>query len=104
MVARLQPLPALTKRQGDVLVTIATHILQQGFAPSLADIRSALALGETTNLKPYIQPLVAKGYLQAGPRYSRRSFELTAQAVTALEALMRQRGQMVPEVIATASD
>lgn len=99
MVEQLFPLPALTKRQGDVLLMIANHILHYGLSPSLSDIRTELNVGENTNLSSYLQPLVTKGYLKALPRYSRRSFELTPQAVPMLQALMRERGQTIPEVL-----
>ena len=100
MVEQLRPLPALTKRQGDVLVVIANHILRHGFSPSLGDIRNELSVGENTNLTPYLQPLYAKGYLKTVPRYSRRSFELTPEAMPVLHFLLRERGQMSPEVFA----
>ncbi|WP_162865728.1 hypothetical protein [Deinococcus wulumuqiensis] len=98
MTKQLEPLPTITKRQGDVLLVIANHILVWRLAPSLDEIRAGLGVAPTTNLNNYLEPLVKQGYLSRGPQYSRRGYRTTELAETLLPALLREREKEFPEI------
>ena len=87
-----------------MLLVVARHLAETNISPSLSDIREELNVGKNTNLSTYIRPLVAKGYLRTGPRYARRSFELTVQAIPMLAALLHARDDAMPEVEALIHD
>lgn len=65
--------PALTERQGEVLVFIAWHLEHEGVPPTLREIAGFLGIGSNDHL----DALVRKGYLERTPLRS-RGLRLTA--------------------------
>lgn len=98
MAERITPFPAISRRQGDVLLVIADYILTQRLSPTLKEIRIGMGLASTTNLNNYLQPLVKQGYLSRDSRYVRGAFQPTALAEEILPTLIRGREQEFPGV------
>ena len=96
----LQPLPALTERQGDVLIVIADWYARWRQSPSAGELREELDLAPRTNLSGYLNPLVEHGYLEPVKRYQRRPYQLTPQAIEALPGLLEQRQEERTELSA----
>ncbi|MCY1704299.1 hypothetical protein [Deinococcus sp. SL84] len=97
-IQTLQPLPALTERQEDVLIVIADWYARWRQSPSASELRAELGLAPRTNLAGYVAPLVESGYLEPVGRYQRRPYRMTPQAVEALTGLLEQRKENRPEL------
>jgi SOS-response transcriptional repressor LexA len=69
--------PALTDRQGEVLVFIAWHLDHEGVPPTLREIAGFLGISSTNGSNDHLEALVRKGYLERTPLRS-RGIRLTA--------------------------
>jgi repressor LexA len=62
---------SLTKRQHEVFAFIANHIAQQGYAPSLDEIRMAQGFSSMATAHKHVEVLQAKGWITKARNTSR---------------------------------
>jgi SOS-response transcriptional repressor LexA len=81
----LKELPYLTRRQLDTLAWIWRYWVAHSHAPTQREIAAAMgASSRTATAAPFIDPLVAKGYLLKTSAAS-RNLTITAQAIAKLK-------------------
>lgn len=61
----------LTKRQAEVLIEIARHVAEEGYAPSMREIGAKLAIRSTNAIADHLRALERKGAVRCTPRRSR---------------------------------
>jgi DNA-binding MarR family transcriptional regulator len=73
-------LPPLTPRQLDVLRFVVLHTIENGFAPTLAEICAQLDLNSLATVHRHIGFLAEKGYIERDAMVSRRGLVVTELA------------------------
>lgn len=71
-------MPALTKKQSEMLAFVRSHIEEHGYAPSYREIADAFDLSSPATVYQHIQSLIEKGFLRTGEDGEARSLELVA--------------------------
>lgn len=69
-------MPALTKKQTEVLHFIRSHIEEYGYAPSYREIGEHFGLSSPATVHAHVQALVEKGMVVIGDEGEARSIEL----------------------------
>ena len=77
---------ALTRRQHEVLEFIKSFVEEQGYSPSLEEIKAHLGLSSVATVHKHVSHLVEKGYLQKAWNRS-RSVELVSAPAAQIEQL-----------------
>ncbi len=86
---------ALTRRQHEVLEFIKSFVEEQGYSPSLEEIKAHLGLSSVATVHKHVSHLVEKGYLQKAWNRS-RSVELVSAPAAQIEQLPLPRSQSRP--------
>ncbi|MHA0036779.1 LexA family protein [Deinococcus sp. PESE-13] len=84
----LEPMPALSKRQAEVLLFVGQYFARHHEMPSHAEIREQLQLGPQTNVGPYLRPLFERGYLERAGSSVKGRMRLTNSGLDRMEGLI----------------
>jgi DNA-binding MarR family transcriptional regulator len=80
------PLPLLTVKQEDCLSYIFKFFITHRDYPTHREIAEAMKI-QSTNVTPYLQPLIRKGYIRRRKSDAKRNIRLTGQALQKLRLM-----------------